>query len=110
MPPRDWKLRIADILEAIAKVHRYVDGMTFEDFAADEKTIDAVIRNFAVIGEAAARMPSEVTDVNPHVPWTVMRSVRNIVVHVYFGVDLRILWDTIHVDLPPLVDPLGAML
>lgn len=51
MPPRDWKLRVHDILEAISRIERYTVGMTFETFAADERTVDAVIRNFGVIGE-----------------------------------------------------------
>ena len=54
MPPRSWKIRISDIVEAIEKVLEYSKGMVFENFVADQKTIDAVIRNFIIIGEAAS--------------------------------------------------------
>lgn len=53
MPPRDARLRVDDILTAIGRIESYTTGMTFDAFAADQKTIDAVVRNFEVIGEAA---------------------------------------------------------
>jgi uncharacterized protein with HEPN domain len=58
--PRDWVFRINDILEAIAAVETYVTGITYEEFAADRKTVDAVIRNLIIIGEAAAHIPEEI--------------------------------------------------
>ena len=76
--------------------------MSFEDFSADQKTVDAVVRNFIVIGEAAAHMPDEVCSGHPEIPWYEMRGMRNFVVHEYFGVGDRILWDTIQNNLPPL--------
>jgi uncharacterized protein with HEPN domain len=91
MPDRDWKFRIEDILESIAKVERYTAGMTFDTFTADEKTIDAVVRNFTIIGEAARYMPQEIEARYPYLPWNEMRGMRNIVVHEYFGVSFSIL-------------------
>lgn len=107
MPPRDWKLRVADILDAIGAIQQHTAGMNFETFAADRKTVDAVIRNITVIGEAANCIPSDVTDGAPDVPW---RDMRNVVVHAYFGVNVTILWDTIQTDLPPLVHSLQKLL
>lgn len=107
---RGAELRIGDILEAIARVEQYVEGMTFERFAADKKTVDAVIRNLTVIGEASAHVPAEWCGRAPEIPWQEMRGMRNIVVHEPFGVSLEILWETVRNDLPPLAEPLRVLL
>ena len=104
MPPeRGWKLRISDILDAIAAIQEYTAGMDLNRFAEDRKTVDAVVRNFIIIGEAAIRIPEQVMTENPEIPWRDMSDMRNIVVHEYFGVSDKILWETIQSDLPPLV-------
>jgi uncharacterized protein with HEPN domain len=110
MPPRDWRMRIEDILDAIGRIQDYTRGMTFEAFSHDRKTIDAVVRNITIIGEAAGNVPSPVAEQHGEIPWRQMRDFRNVVVHAYFGVDLKVLWDTVRVDLPPLIDPLRRLL
>ena len=110
MPPRDWRMRIEDILDAISRIQDYTRGMTFEAFSHDRKTIDAVVRNITVIGEAAGNTPPAVAERHDEIPWREMRDFRNVVVHAYFCVDLKVLWDTVRVDLPPLVDPLRRLL
>lgn len=110
MSSRDWELRVEDILEAIARMERYVEGMTIDDFSGDEKTIDAVIRNISVIGEAARYIAPEVRERYPQVPWAEMAGMRNIVVHEYFGVSVPILWDTVKRNLPPVVALLREIL
>ena len=110
MPHRDWRLRIQDIIEAIEKILRYTEGMTFEEFAKDERTVDAVIRNFTVIGEASRHIPQEIEQRYADVPWQEMRGMRNILVHEYFGVSIQILWHTIKYDLPPLLPKLKTVL
>lgn len=69
MPPRNWRLRIEGILQAIARIQRHVEGATFESFSSDEKTLDAVMRNIVVIGEAARHIPPEVEERYPHDSW-----------------------------------------
>jgi uncharacterized protein with HEPN domain len=110
MPSRDWKLRIEDILEAIDDVGRFTQDMSFETFSADKKTVTAVLYSVAVIGEAARLVPSEVQGQHPEIPWREMGDIRNVVIHEYFGVDLDILWDAVHQELPPLVIPLKKMI
>ncbi len=110
MPPRSWKSRIEDILQAAARIRRYTYGMSFETFGADEKTVDAVVRNLTVVGEAANHIPSEVQEHHPEIPWAQMRGIRNVLMHEYFGVSLPIIWKTIQQDLPALVPTLEAIL
>lgn len=110
MPSRLWRFRLHDILEAIDRIQSYTRGLTYDQFQLDRKTVDAVERNFILIGEAARHVPDEVTGRYPAVPWRNMRDMRNVVVHGYWGVDLERVWDAIQQDLPPLVPLLRQVL
>jgi uncharacterized protein with HEPN domain len=102
MPYRNWQVRIDDILEAIEKIERYTHNFDFTAWQNDDKTIDAVIRNIEIIGEASSHLPIEIQEQYEDVPWGMMKGIRNILAHEYFGVDLEILWKTIKEDLPNL--------
>jgi uncharacterized protein with HEPN domain len=110
VPHRSWEFRILDIIEAIESVIEYTAEMTYDQFAHDRKTIDAVVRNFIIIGEAANNIPDELIQIHPDIPWREMRDMRNIIVHEYFGVDNLIVWDSLQKDLPPLLTNLKKML
>lgn len=110
MPPREWQFRIGDILNAIAAIGEYTAGLDFASFSADRRTLEAVLYNFVVIGEAANNVPEDVRNSPPEIPWDSMRKMRNVGVHVYFGIKADILWDTIHNDPPPLVPALHKLL
>lgn len=110
MPPRQWKLRLEDILEAIHKIQRYTSGMTTESFFTESQTIEAVAYNFIVMGEAARHIPPEVEARYPEVPWLLMRDMRNFLAHEYPRVKPEVIWDTIVRDLPPLVTVLQRIL
>jgi uncharacterized protein with HEPN domain len=109
MSSRGVQLYLADNLEAIEKIGRYTQGISFQDFTKDGKTIDAVLRNLAVIGEAAARIPEDFRLASPVVPWQEIVGMRNKVVHEYFGVDEEILWKTITEDLGGLETQIRAL-
>jgi uncharacterized protein with HEPN domain len=110
VPHRSWKLRIADIIEAIETTLKYSAGMTFEQFAADQKTIDAVVLNFIIIGEAASHLPEDFIELHSDLPWREMRDMRNIAVHEYFRVDEMIVWETLRNNLPPLLPQLKNLI
>ena len=104
MSKRDPKLYLTDILSSIEKIASYIKAISFEKFEEDEKTLDAVVRNLEIIGEAAKYISQDedFIDKNPHIPWREMVSMRNKVLHEYFGVDIDILWKTVTEDLPKL--------
>ena len=110
VPPRNWKIRITDFLQCILKIRRFTKGYSFKDFQGDEKTIDSVLCNLEIIGEAARHVPEEIRKRYPEIPWAEMLTMRNIVIHEYHGVNLRIIWQTVKEDLPPLVSPLKRIL
>ena len=110
MPLRNWDMRVNDILDAIEKISKYTSGMTEAQFYADEKTVDAVIRNFSIIGEAANAVPAEIQSSHPGVPWSELIGMRNIVIHGYFKVSVSIVWTSLKSDLPSLVPLLNGLL
>jgi len=99
---RDPYLYVEDILKSIEKIKRYTAGMSFGDFIRDEKTIDAVLRNLEIIGEAAKNAPEEIRQKYSQIPWKEIAGMRDRLIHAYFGVDLEIVWQTIVSDLPKL--------
>jgi uncharacterized protein with HEPN domain len=103
-------MRVGDILECIAKIQRYTRKYNFDDFADDEKTIDSVLRNLEIIGEAARHIPREVKERYPKLPWMEMQTMRNIVIHEYHGVNLKIIWKTVTEDLPSVISGLNKIL
>jgi uncharacterized protein with HEPN domain len=103
MSKRDYFLLLTDMLEAANRILSYTDGMSFEDFESDQKTVDAVIRNFEVIGEAANNFNEEYRKSNPRIQWDRIRGYRNRLIHEYFGVDLEIIWNIIEDDINDLI-------
>jgi uncharacterized protein with HEPN domain len=91
---------LEDILLAMNRIAEYIEGMSFIKFKRDYKTVDAVIRNFEIIGEAAKNITSEIKEKHTEVPWAEMYLLRNKVSHEYFGIDYEIIWDVASYYLP----------
>ncbi len=114
---RTDNLRVRDylnhILDAISRIDRYVRPMNLETFLEDEKTQDAVIRNFEIIGEAARnieRYHPDFAAAHADVPWGIAYEMRNALAHGYFMVDMEIVWKTIQNDLPGLAGQIQGLL
>jgi uncharacterized protein with HEPN domain len=99
---RSAELRLADILEACDRIADYTSGMSLEEFAADTRTTDAVIRNLQIIGEAVKQLPKATRAQDDAVDWRRITGMRDMLVHAYFGVDVEIVWDVVETKLPPL--------
>jgi len=100
--PRDFKLYLNDILEASRRMQNYTKGMSSDDFEQSDITIDAVVRNLEVIGEAARRLSTEVRSRAPEIEWRKIVARSNILSHEYFGVNTKIVWDVIQNKLESL--------
>ncbi len=100
--PRDSKLYLDDILESINRIFTYVAGMNFDSFSEDQKTVDAVVRNLEIIGEAARHLPIDVKNSMPDIQWNKIVALRNILTHEYFGINRQIVWDVVQTKLAAL--------
>jgi uncharacterized protein with HEPN domain len=101
--PRAFGDFLDDIRAAAVKAQTFVAGMSYDAFAADDKTVFAVVRALEILGEAAKRSPQEVRDRNPGVPWRAMAGIRDKLIHDYTSVNLEVVWKTVEEDLPGLV-------
>lgn len=99
---RDIRDYLNDILEMIENIWNFTENMSYEDLEGDKKTIYAVIRCLEVLGEAVKKIPKDIKNGYPDVPWQEIAGIRDKLIHEYFGVDMGIVWDTIHEDLSPL--------
>ena len=106
MSNRNPDLLIEDILESSTKILYYTEALSFAEFTSDSKTIDAVIRNFEIIGEASNRLPDEFKMKYPNIDWHRIRGFRNRIVHDYFGIDYSIVWQIKETFLPKLITQL----
>lgn len=108
--PRDARLYLEDILQAIENIKRYIEGFSLESFRHDSKTQDAVVRNLEVIGEAVKRIPLAVRTAYPDIEWHPAAAMRDFLIHEYPEVDAEAVWNTIVDDLPPFKTGVEACL
>jgi uncharacterized protein with HEPN domain len=94
---------LADILDSARIIQQHLSGMTREQFLADLRTQDAVVRRFEIIGEAARHLSPETLKALPEVPWHLVVGMRNLLIHDYDDVDPKRVWADSQNDLPPLI-------
>ena len=100
MSKRDYFLFIEDVVSSIEKIEKYIKDVSFEEFSENDMVMDAVIRNFAVVGEAVKKIPREIKEKHTYVEWKEAAGFRDILIHEYFGVDPEAVWETIKNNLP----------
>jgi len=107
---KGYKLYLEDILESVNNIFTYTGDISYENLIQDRMRIDAVVRNFTIIGEAANNIPQEMRDKYPIIEWRKIIDFRNVIVHDYFGIDYEILWDIIKHKLPELQNGIKTIL
>lgn len=100
---RDYLLFLEDIAISCRKVISFVEGYTFDEFLRDEKTFDAVSRNLEIIGEAVKHLSHDFREQYPDTDWRAIAGMRDFIAHVYFALDLEVLWNVIQIEIPQLL-------
>ena len=109
MSRRNNHLLILDMLDAAYRIQTYTEGLDFDGFVNDQKTLDAVERNFEIIGEASTRIHPDFQIEHSGIPWKHLRGYRNRLIHEYFGVDYQIVWEIIQHELGELIEQLEEL-
>ena len=99
MSKRDDDLLVDDVLDSCNKIFEYTQNDNYESFVNNSMIVDAVVRNFEVIGEASKLISEKIKLTFPLVEWQLMTDFRNVLIHEYFGIDYEILWNTIQNEL-----------
>jgi uncharacterized protein with HEPN domain len=110
MSKRPVDLLLNDIRQAIDRIEQYIKNLSFDAFSDDQKSVDAVVRNLEIIGEAANRLPDEFKEKYPEIEWHKVVGLRHRIVHKYFGIDLEIIWQILRKNLPELKQKLTQIM
>jgi uncharacterized protein with HEPN domain len=108
--PRDSRVYLEDILDAIGAIRDYTLDLSCDQFQKDRKTVDAVLRNLEVIGEAVKQLPADIREASQEIEWQKIAGFRDVLIHGYFGVDLDIVWDVLQHKLPTLEGQVKALI
>jgi uncharacterized protein with HEPN domain len=100
---------MGDIVRSIEHIEDYTAKLSFDDFSTNFMVIEACLYNIQIIGEAVNHLPDDIKTANPQIPWTLIKGMRNRLIHEYFGTDLPLVWNTIKNDLPGLTKELKAI-
>jgi len=106
---RRFDLALSDLERSIEKILSYTDEMDFDDFVGDERTVDAVLWNFQVMGESVSNISESFKQDNSEIEWAEIRDFRNVVTHKYWMVDPEITWDIVQNKLPELKERINEI-
>jgi len=109
MSKRPVDLLLEDICEALDRIEQYISGMSFDVFSNDRKSVDAVVRNLEIIGEASNRLPADFKNSHSQIEWHKVVGLRHRIVHEYFGIDNQIVWQILQKDLPSLREAISQI-
>lgn len=93
--PKEYSVYLDDILDSIGKIEKYTEGISYKEFVKNSLVVDGVVRNLEIIGEAVKNLPAEIKRKYPEVEWKKVAGLRDILIHEYFGIDTKILWDIV---------------
>lgn len=97
---REFILYLEDMLQSMDRIEEYLGELDFRKFKLNYMAVDAIIRNFEIIGEASKNIPKKIQKKYPEVPWRKMYGLRNLIAHEYFGIDYEMIWEIAKNNLP----------
>jgi uncharacterized protein with HEPN domain len=108
-PSRAWRFYVDDMLAFAGNVMRFTEGLDQSTFEASALHRDATLRNLELIGEAATRIPEDVRQSHPQIPWRKVIATRNRLIHAYLGIDNDVVWSIVRDDVPALAEQLKQL-
>jgi uncharacterized protein with HEPN domain len=90
---REFILYLEDMLQSMERIEEYLGGLDFRKFKMNYLVVDAIIRNFEIIGEASKNVPGDIQGKYPEIPWRKIYGLRNLIAHEYFGIDYEMIWE-----------------
>ncbi|PKO08935.1 MAG: hypothetical protein CVU40_13130 [Chloroflexi bacterium HGW-Chloroflexi-2] len=102
MSPRNWQLRIKDMILCCENIQNFTSSSNFDEFLNDPKTIRAVAFELSTLGEAVRALPEDIKNRHSEIPWEKIQGIRNVLIHEYFRLDEEIIWKTVQQDIPNL--------
>ncbi|MBI4824903.1 MAG: DUF86 domain-containing protein [Nitrospirae bacterium] len=107
---RNYLLYLEDIFTSASKILNYAGDMPYEGLIIDAMRLEAIVRNFEIIGEAASKLPQDIKDKYPFIEWRKISDFRNVLAHEYFGIDYEMMWEIIKDKLPALLDSMKTII
>jgi len=107
---KEYAVYLRDIITNIERTQKFIADITYDEFVHDDLCNYAVVRCLEIIGEATKRLPKELRDQHPEIPWKSMTGTRDVVIHAYASINMLKVWQTVKNDLPPLIQPIRNIL